>query len=592
MKQTLLSLHDQSVALRYAVSGEAVVECLFGAVRRDGQPSSQLITIREGEDGRFSVANGSSTAIESVSRHDVPNVLMEEVVRGLIENMASGVALHAGAVMHNARTILVAGPTGAGKTSLIAWLVDQGFDYRSDELAILPAGEETIVPFPRALVVKAGSAESVSRLHAFSCAPRMQAGPQTFYQVPTSGEEQPSRCGLIIFPRHVAGADLRIEWVPPAQAAAALMACNLNARNLADGGIGAIAALCRTAPAISLQYADFEQLEGVVEVLTRFLLDSRLDAAAVRRLLSAFPRTSSATAEATSIEQRRRAPAPTPRAQPKRLTIGMATYDDYDGVYFTLQSLRLHHPEILAVTEFLVIDNNPGGPCAEPLKAIEQHVPNYRYVPLNFPTGTAVRDCVFEEASGELVLCLDCHVLIVKGAVRRLLDYFDANENTRDLLQGPMLYDDLARFATHFGPAWREGMFGCWESDERGADPDTDPFEIPMQGLGLFACRRDAWPGFNPRFRGFGGEEGYIHEKFRRAGGRTLCLPFLRWVHRFHRPMGIPYRNAWEDRLRNYMIGFREIGLPTTEVEAHFKELLGEASANRILEDIAADLRV
>jgi hypothetical protein len=27
----------------------------------------------------------------------------------------------------------------------------------------------------------------------------------------------------------------------------------------------------------------------------------------------------------------------------KLLTIGMATYDDFDGVYFTVQSLRAHH---------------------------------------------------------------------------------------------------------------------------------------------------------------------------------------------------------------------------------------------------------
>ena len=27
----------------------------------------------------------------------------------------------------------------------------------------------------------------------------------------------------------------------------------------------------------------------------------------------------------------------------KKLTIGMATYDDYDGVFFTIQSLRMHH---------------------------------------------------------------------------------------------------------------------------------------------------------------------------------------------------------------------------------------------------------
>ena len=26
-----------------------------------------------------------------------------------------------------------------------------------------------------------------------------------------------------------------------------------------------------------------------------------------------------------------------------KLTVGMTTYDDYDGVYFTLQALRLYH---------------------------------------------------------------------------------------------------------------------------------------------------------------------------------------------------------------------------------------------------------
>ena len=34
-----------------------------------------------------------------------------------------------------------------------------------------------------------------------------------------------------------------------------------------------------------------------------------------------------------------------------QLTIGMATYDDYDGVYFTVQALRLFHPEVTRQTE-------------------------------------------------------------------------------------------------------------------------------------------------------------------------------------------------------------------------------------------------
>ena len=111
-----------------------------------------------------------------------------------------------------------------------------------------------------------------------------------------------------------------------------------------------------------------------------------------------------------------------------------------------------------------------------------------------------------------------------------------------------------------------------------------------MQGMGLFACRRVIWPDFNPAFRGFGGEEWYIHEKFRRNGGHVLCLPFLRWLHRFNRPQGIPYRNTFEDRIWNYLVGFQELGLPTGEMEAHFRELIGEPRGGRIIAELKQKL--
>ena len=260
----------------------------------------------------------------------------------------------------------------------------------------------------------------------------------------------------------------------------------------------------------------------------------------------------------------------------------MTTYDDYDGSYFSLQALRLYHQEVLDDVELLLIDNHPDGACGRPLKELEASIPNYRYVPKNSRHGTSVREHVFTEASGTFVLCMDAHVFLVPGALRRLLQYLQTNSETSDLLQGPLLGDDLKALSTHFEPKWRDGMFGSWAFDERGRDPDGAPFEVPMQGLGVFACRKAAWPGFNPDFRGFGGEEGYIHEKFRQRGGRTLCLPFLRWVHRFNRPMGVPYPNSWHDRARNYFIGFRELGLPTDAAEAHFTELLGEQEAQSI----------
>jgi hypothetical protein len=268
----------------------------------------------------------------------------------------------------------------------------------------------------------------------------------------------------------------------------------------------------------------------------------------------------------------------------------MATYDDYDGVYFSVQALRMYHPEVLDEVEILVVDNHPDGPASAALKALENAAPNYRYVPSGETSGTAIRDRVFAEAGGDFVLCMDCHVFVVPGALHRLIDYFAANPESRDLVQGPLIGDDLKGLSTHFEPKWREGMYGTWARNPVGDDPDAQPFEIPMQGLGVFACRRAAWPGFNPLFRGFGGEEGYIHEKIRQAGGRTLCLPFLRWMHRFQRPLGVPYPNRWEDRFRNYLIGFHELGLPTEELEAHLIEKMGESAGATLIAAVRREL--
>jgi hypothetical protein len=103
--------------------------------------------------------------------------------------------------------------------------------------------------------------------------------------------------------------------------------------------------------------------------------------------------------------------------------------------------------------------------------------------------------------------------------------------------------------------------------------------------MGVFACRKDAWLGFNPRFRGFGGEEVYIHEKFRQAGRKAMCLPFLRWVHRFGRPDGIPYKPVWEDRIFNYLMGHAELGLDPAPVFEHFKDKVSAQNLERVRQE-------
>lgn len=247
------------------------------------------------------------------------------------------------------------------------------------------------------------------------------------------------------------------------------------------------------------------------------------------------------------------------------LTIGMAVYNDYDGVYFTVQSLRMHHD--LHNSEILIIDNYG----CETTKRFIESLPNARYIRATSVQGTATpRDLIFRHARGEVVLCCDAHVLFMPGVIGRLREYYRDNPDTPNLLQGPLIDDDLTTIWTHFEPKWYAQRWGTWGHDPRGTDPEGESFEIGMHSLGVFSCRKAAWPGFNPHFRGFGGEEGYIHEKFRQRGATTLELPFLRWVHRFGRVGVLPYRLTAEDRLRNYLIGHAELGLDTKPILQHF----------------------
>ncbi len=291
-----------------------------------------------------------------------------------------------------------------------------------------------------------------------------------------------------------------------------------------------------------------------------------------------------------AAEADRPVPEPTGPVGHRSLCVGMSVYDDFDGAYFTMQSIRLHHPEVADRLSILIIDNHPEGLQSQALRDVVASTDNARYLPFSGFRGTAVRDLLFREADADYVCCVDSHVLFAPGALQALLSYFDEHPDTVDLIQGPLWSDDLnSRVGTHFLPEWGAGMYGRWGRDERVDDPSGQPFEIEMQGLGVFACRRDAWSGFNPRFRGFGGEEGYIHEKFRRAGGRVLCLPQFGWLHRFARPTGVPYKPTFDDRIRNYHIGWSEVGWDTEPIAEHFfEEYATNAGFNEVFDRAVA----
>lgn len=246
----------------------------------------------------------------------------------------------------------------------------------------------------------------------------------------------------------------------------------------------------------------------------------------------------------------------------KILTIGMATYDDYDGVFFTIQSLRMNHDICNTdAVEYVVIDTNPNEPHGTEVKKFITTAlgDKGRYIPKETGQISSFNKYdIADYATGKYVLIIDCHVLIQKNGIDALLDYYLENKNCKDLVQGPLLYDDLYNVSTHFDPTWRGDMFGIWATD-RPKYEEGKPFEIPMNGMGLCSFEKKNWPGISKHFKGFGAEEGYIAEKFKVNGGRNICLPALGWNHRFGRPNGVKYPLILEDRIWNYFVGWLEI---------------------------------
>jgi hypothetical protein len=61
-------------------------------------------------------------------------------------------------------------------------------------------------------------------------------------------------------------------------------------------------------------------------------------------------------------------------------------------------------------------------------------------------------------------------------------------------------------------------------------------------------------------------------------------------MHRFNRPFGVPYPNVWTDRVRNYLIGFREVGWDSGPINDHFRSLLGEQVWAAVVQALEPDL--
>jgi len=245
-----------------------------------------------------------------------------------------------------------------------------------------------------------------------------------------------------------------------------------------------------------------------------------------------------------------------------RLSIGMPSYNNFTEVFYTVQALRMYHD--LEGCEILIVDNFGDPELEKFVKNQGQGIVRYeKYLNSTGPAGA--KNAVFEFAQGEMVLCIDSHILLVPGALKNI-------PVTDDLIHGPLLYNDMKNYVCCFKDQWRGHMWGVWGDYCTYDKLPKEPFEIWGCGMGCFLAKKSSWLGFPSKYRGFGSEEGVIHETYRKAGRKVLCLPSLIWMHQFDRK--IPYPLNLIDRIVNYIIGFEGLSMDTKPIKDHFGEEL------------------
>jgi hypothetical protein len=212
---------------------EADLERLLRDFREPAQhgPIDLAYTVSESENTCTLTRDGMSC--EGIAREEILVAITQELTAqwALRDDVA---VVHAGAVVRDGKALLIAGPSGRGKTTLTAALVKRGFAYSSDELAALTA-EGTVLRYPTPLRVREGALARLGtltpRLEPWSTPASLWGEPLHLVspQPAAVGIAETASVGMVVFPTPPDDAvEPRLVDLPLGTAAFRIMAETLN----------------------------------------------------------------------------------------------------------------------------------------------------------------------------------------------------------------------------------------------------------------------------------------------------------------------------------------------------------------------------
>jgi hypothetical protein len=178
--------------------------------------------------------------------------------------------VHAGVVVRDGRALLIAGPSGRGKSTLTAALVKHGFAYFSDELAAL-TNEGTVLRYPTPLRLRDGALARLGDL-----APELERWPASVSgwgerlhlvspQPAAVETAETARVGMVVFPTVPDDVEPSLLDLPPGTAAFRIMAEMLNFAACSRMGLDLAIEVARAASCHELVHGDVWRTVEAIE---------------------------------------------------------------------------------------------------------------------------------------------------------------------------------------------------------------------------------------------------------------------------------------------------------------------------------------
>ena len=200
---------------------------------------------RQGENPPYSLSASGKEVFRG--RNPVAALAFLEwfVINAVVKRNLTHIMLHASALAFGNTGVIFPASSGSGKTTIALALIAQGFQYLSDEVAMIDAEDLTLHPLPRGLAIRENAFHLLQSLNK----PPPSAGfyPQTSsshfrYFNPTAFTRQAAEPP--VFVRHVVFLDkpavstkTHLKKISKAQAVSQLLSCSFANRPLAEGNI-------------------------------------------------------------------------------------------------------------------------------------------------------------------------------------------------------------------------------------------------------------------------------------------------------------------------------------------------------------------